>query len=181
MNSGLAPVTVKGGNETILIAEDNDEVRDLIKTVLTEYGYSIIEAIDGEDAIDRSQEAEGIGLIILDTVMPKKNGREVYDEIIRIKPGIKVLFTSGYTRDVFLDKGIEDKKVNFLQKPILPDALLRKVREVLDERVGHLVDEYDWKISFDLKKRCSHIPYHRIRLFKKLNAFLLTPSTEPAF
>jgi CheY-like chemotaxis protein len=131
---GLAPVTVKGGNETVLIAEDNDEVRDLIKTVLTEYGYSIIEAIDGKDAIDQFTGTEGIDLIILDTVMPKKNGREVYNEIIRIKPGTKVLFTSGYTRDVFLDKGIEDRKVNFIQKPILPNAILQKVREVLDSR-----------------------------------------------
>jgi two-component system, cell cycle sensor histidine kinase and response regulator CckA len=129
---GLTPETVKGGNETILIAEDNDGVRDLVKTVLTEYGYSIIEAIDGKDAIDLFAGIEAIDLIILDTVMPKKNGREVYDEIIRMRPGSKVLFTSGYTRDVFLDKGIEDKKVNFIQKPISPNALLQKVREVLD-------------------------------------------------
>jgi two-component system, cell cycle sensor histidine kinase and response regulator CckA len=130
----LTPVTVQGGNETILIAEDNDGARDLIKTVLTEYGYSIIEAIDGKEAIDRFAGREGIDLIILDTVMPKKNGREVYDEIIRKKPGIKVLFTSGYTRDVSLDKGIEHKKVNFIQKPILPDVLLQMVREVLDSK-----------------------------------------------
>ena len=126
---------VKGGNETILIAEDDDAVRGLIKTVLTEHGYSIIEAVDGEDAIDRFTKTEKrIDLIILDTVMPKKNGREVYDEIRKIKPDSKVIFTSGYTRDVILDKGMaEGDTFEFIQKPISPYVLLQKVRQVLDD------------------------------------------------
>ena len=129
------PMPVKGGNETILIAEDDDTVRDLVKTMLADYGYSVIEAIDGEDAIDRFTEAGSkIDLIILDTVMPKKNGRQVYDEILRIKPDSKVLFTSGYTRDVVLDKGMEDEKFEFIPKPVLPYELLKKVRQMLDGR-----------------------------------------------
>jgi CheY-like chemotaxis protein len=64
--------------------------------------------------------------------MPKKNGREVYGEIRKINPHIKVLFTSGYTRDVILDKGIEEKQFDFLSKPIVPEEFLRKVREILD-------------------------------------------------
>jgi two-component system cell cycle sensor histidine kinase/response regulator CckA len=130
-----AQVPIKGGNETILIAEDDDAVRGLIKTVLTEHGYSIIEAIDGEDAIDRFVKTEKrIDLIILDTVMPKKNGREVYDEIKRIKPDSKVIFTSGYTRDIILDKGMaEGDTFEFIPKPISPYVLLLKVRQVLDD------------------------------------------------
>ena len=126
---------VKGGSETILIAEDDDAVRGLIKTVLTEHGYSIIEAVDGEDAIDRFTKTEKrIDLIILDTVMPKKNGREVYDEIKKIKPDSKVIFTSGYTRDIILDKGMaEGDTFEFIPKPISPYVLLQKVRQVLDD------------------------------------------------
>jgi len=71
-------------------------------------------------------------LLILDSVMPKMNGREVYDRIGQANPGVKVLFTSGYTRDVILDKGIEEKHLDFLSKPIKPEDLLRKVREILD-------------------------------------------------
>jgi nitrogen-specific signal transduction histidine kinase len=130
-----AQVLIKGGNETILIAEDNDAVRGFIKTVLTEHGYSIIEAVDGEDAIDRFTKTEkSIDLIILDTVMPKKNGREVCDEIKKIKPDSKVIFTSGYTRDITLDKGMaEDDTFEFIPKPISPYVLLQKVRQVLDD------------------------------------------------
>jgi len=124
---------VRGGSETILIAEDSDAVRNLIKALLTEHGYTIIEAIDGEDAIQRFTEAKRIDLVILDTVMPKKNGREVYDEIIRLKPDSKVLFTSGYTRDVILDKGVEEGKFEFIQKPVSPYVLLKKVRQMLDD------------------------------------------------
>jgi PAS domain S-box-containing protein len=124
---------IRGGNETVLIAEDSDEVRNLLKIMLTSRGYSIIEAVDGEDAIRRFSEVEKIDLAILDTVMPKKNGREVYDEIIRLKPDSKVLFTSGYTRDVILAKGMEDGRFEFIQKPVSPNTLLRKIRQMLDD------------------------------------------------
>jgi len=129
-----ARTPVRGGNETILIAEDDYAVRGLIKTVLTEHGYSIIEAVDGEDAIEQFIKTEkSIDLIILDTIMPKKNGREVYDEVRRIKPDCKVIFTSGYTRDVILDKGMaEGDTFEFIPKPITPYVLLQKVRQVLD-------------------------------------------------
>lgn len=125
---------IRGGDETILIAEDDYAVRGLMKTVLTEHGYSIIEAVDGEDAVELFLKTEkSIDLIILDTIMPKKNGREVYDEIRRIKPHSKVIFTSGYTRDVILDKGMAaGDSFEFIPKPITPYVLLQKVRQVLD-------------------------------------------------
>jgi two-component system, cell cycle sensor histidine kinase and response regulator CckA len=122
----------EGGNETILIAEDNESVRYLMKTILTKFGYNIIEAKDGEEAVQKYRENEIIDLMIIDSVMPKKNGREVYDEIKKDEPDIKVLFTSGYTRDIVLDKGIEEKEVEFISKPLSPNALLKKVRRILD-------------------------------------------------
>ena len=74
--------------------------------------------------------------MIFDSVMPRKNGREAYDEIHAANPDIKVIFTSGYTRDIVLDKGIEAKEFDFVSKPILPDEILSKVREVLDRPSG---------------------------------------------
>jgi PAS domain S-box-containing protein len=124
----------EGGEETILVAEDSREVRHLIRNILEEYGYTIIEAVDGKDAIDVFKKQKHIDLLILDSVMPRKNGREAYDEIHAIDPHVKVLFTSGYTRDVILDKGIEDKSFDFISKPLSPKGLLEKVREVLDKR-----------------------------------------------
>jgi CheY-like chemotaxis protein len=124
---------VRGGRETILVAEDNEGVRDLICRVLGNYGYTTIPAIDGAEAVDLYAKAGRIDMLILDSVMPKKNGREAFDEIQRLKPGVRVLFTSGYTRDVFTGKGIEDERFHFLHKPISPTLLLHKVREILDE------------------------------------------------
>ncbi|HEY3274974.1 MAG TPA: PAS domain S-box protein [Syntrophorhabdaceae bacterium] len=128
------PAPVRGGNETILVAEDNESVRSLICRILGEYGYTTIEAGDGEEAVEQFGKMRKIDLLVFDSVMPKKSGREAYDEIRRMKPGVKVLFTSGYTRDVILDKGVEDKKFEFVPKPISPGTLLQKVREMLDEQ-----------------------------------------------
>ncbi|OPY04667.1 MAG: Blue-light-activated protein [Syntrophorhabdus sp. PtaB.Bin184] len=127
------PPVVEGGHETILVAEDNEMVRELICQVLARYGYTTVKAVDGADAVSRFRKAGNVDLLILDSVMPGMNGRRVYDEIQKLRPDIKVIFTSGYTRDVFLDKGIGDGDFNFLQKPILPDVLLKKVREVLGD------------------------------------------------
>jgi CheY-like chemotaxis protein len=130
----IAPTSLKRGSETILVAEDNESVRNLISNILIEYGYKSVEAVDGAEAVEKFKKIHKIDLLILDSIMPKKNGREAYNEIREIKPDIKVIFTSGYTRDVFLDKGVEDKKFHFLQKPISPDTFLQKVRDVLDEK-----------------------------------------------
>jgi hypothetical protein len=127
------PSLPKGGKETVLVAEDNEAVRELMRDVLIEHGYTIIEAIDGTDTIEKFKKADSVDLLILDSIMPGKNGREVYNEIKQIRPDIKVLFTSGYTRDVVLNKGIGDKKFAFISKPMSPNALLAKVRKVLDK------------------------------------------------
>ncbi len=124
---------VTGGTETILVAEDNDRLRKLIREVLTRKGYTVVEAVDGEDAVWRFVEnRDAVDLLVLDVVMPRKGGREAYRDIRRVKPGIKALFTSGYAADALLGKEVEDELCDFLPKPILPKELLLKIRELLD-------------------------------------------------
>lgn len=124
---------IKTGTEKILIADDNDEVRSFFKDALDMAGYEIIEAVDGNDALEKYSSTENIDLVILDSVMPKRNGREVYNDIVKVNPSVKALFISGYTRDVVLNKGISSHEARFLLKPVSFQQLLDKVREVLDE------------------------------------------------
>ena len=121
------------GKETILVAEDNPEVMQFMRDALSRYGYRVIEAVDGEEAITLYRNNPDVKLLILDSVMPKKNGREVYEALQMKNPEIKVLFTSGYTEDVILAKGIEDKVFDFIPKPLSLQALLQKIRDVLDK------------------------------------------------
>jgi PAS domain S-box-containing protein len=122
-----------GGSETILVAEDDPEVRKLTKNLLEEFGYTVIEAKDGEDAIIKfMKNKRRVDLVVLDVVMPKKNGKEVYEEIRKHVPYVKTLFTSGYTADVIHKKGVLDEDLNFISKPVSPKELLKKVREIID-------------------------------------------------
>ncbi len=127
-----AIIPIEKGKETILVAEDNEAVRHFMRETFRRHGYAVIEAVDGEDAVEKFIQNSNIDLVVLDSVMPKKNGRQAYEEIRRTDPHIKALFTSGYTRDIVLDKGIEEKELDFLSKPLSPHKLLQKVREVLD-------------------------------------------------
>ncbi len=124
---------MKRGTETILVAEDDTQVRDLTKHILEGFGYQVMEAGDGEEAISVfNDNKDRIQLLILDVVMPKKNGKEVYDEIKKIRPDIKAIFTSGYNAEIIHKKGILEKGLGFITKPFLPQELLKKVREFLD-------------------------------------------------
>jgi signal transduction histidine kinase len=126
-------IEVKGGNETILIGEDDIQVRNLLKEVLSNAGYHIIEAFDGNDAIEIfHKNKDNIHVLILDVIMPKKNGKEVYAEIKKVKSDMKVIFISGYSADVIHKKGKLEVGLNFISKPVSPDELLIKVRAVLD-------------------------------------------------
>jgi PAS domain S-box-containing protein len=131
--AGKEVIAPSRGTETILVAEDDESVRSLMKTVLLKYGYEVIEASDGDDAIDKLlQNKDRIELVVLDVIMPKKSGKEVRDEIKKIRPDMKVLFTSGYTADIIHKKGILDEEVDFISKPVLTHELLIKIRELLD-------------------------------------------------
>jgi two-component system cell cycle sensor histidine kinase/response regulator CckA len=126
---------VQKGTETILIVEDDMQVRNLMKEVIIKSGYSILEAVDGEDAIRVfSKNKDAIHLIILDVMMPKKNGKEVYDAIQRVIPDPKVIFISGYSADVIQRKNILKKGSHFISKPVSPTELLNMVRKVLDKK-----------------------------------------------
>jgi PAS domain S-box-containing protein len=125
--------TPRGGDETILLIEDDEILRRLEKGVLEQFGYRVIEAADGEEALRQYQKyGERIDCLLLDVIMPRKNGREVFEEIRRRRPGIKALFTSGYTADIIHRQGILEQHLNFISKPATPTQLLRKLREVLD-------------------------------------------------
>jgi len=127
------PVTNLQGNETVLLAEDDESVRRLLKEILCQYGYNIIEASDGRDAIEKFIEnSNEIKLLIFDIVMPKKNGKEAFEEIYRIKPDIKTIFMSGYASEIINKKGLITTDTSFLLKPIVPTELLKTIREVLD-------------------------------------------------
>ncbi len=130
-------IEIKGGSETILVIEDDPEVRKMITRILSDQGYAPLEAADGRDALKvYNQHRDGIDLVMLDVVMPGKNGKEVLDEIALLHPGVKAIFMSGYTGDVVIDKGVREESVDFLQKPIKVHQLLAKVREVLDRQTS---------------------------------------------
>jgi len=124
----------QGGHETILLAEDDASVRTLESTLLEQYGYDVIQAVDGQDAVDMfTANQDRVALILMDMIMPKKNGIEAYAEICRQKPGVRILYCSGYTADFMQNRGVSEEGIDLIQKPIQPMDLLRKVREKLDE------------------------------------------------
>ncbi len=121
------------GNETVLLVEDERQLRELFQIVLQENGYNVLAASDGTEAILLSERHPGaLHLLISDVVMPQVGGREVAERMAAMRPNMKVLFMSGYTDDAVMRDGILDTEANFLQKPFTPSALAKKVREVLD-------------------------------------------------
>ncbi|SHO43779.1 ATP-binding protein [Desulfopila aestuarii] len=126
----VEPLT--GGTETILVAEDDDDVRKLMVAMLEQFGYTIIEAVDGEDAVMKFSEHKAeIDLLILDVIMPKMNGKESFEQIKKMNPEVKVIFSSGYTADIIHSKGILESGAGFLQKPVQPQALLSLIRKTI--------------------------------------------------
>lgn len=124
---------VRGGSETILVAEDDAALRKLSQTILQQFGYTVIEAIDGEDAVMKFIEnRDNVQLVVLDAIMPRKKGKEAYDDMKIMKPDIKVLFASGYTADVIGGAGLPEQGLHFIHKPLSPRDLLLKVRQILD-------------------------------------------------
>lgn len=121
-----------GGTETVLLAEDDAHVRDITKAILEEFGYTVIEAVEGHDAVERFKaNKDKIRLLLFDLIMPGKNGKDAYEEIKMIQPDIRIIFISGYTMDIIQRIGIE-AGIEFISKPVLPTVLLLKVRDELD-------------------------------------------------
>jgi CheY-like chemotaxis protein len=124
------------GTETVLVVEDEDSVRALARRVLRGRGYTVIEAGDGVEALDLCQEyKETIHLLLTDVVMPGGvDGRVLAEQVAHYWPGIKVLYMSGYTDEVIAHHGMLAPGVYLIQKPFGPDALARKVRDMLEAR-----------------------------------------------
>jgi signal transduction histidine kinase len=124
---------VVGGTETLLLTDDEDLVRDLVRSILEARGYKVLEAKDGKESLEiGSRHEETIHLLVTDMSMPNMNGRELAQRLAQIRPGMKTLFMSGYMEDSGNGNKELPPEAFFIQKPFRPDALARKVREVLD-------------------------------------------------
>jgi signal transduction histidine kinase len=128
------PADLPGGTETVLIVEDEDMLRNLCVQILEQLGYRVLQARDGIEAIAEVQGyGDRIDLLLTDVVMPGMNGNELAAQLVAHNPGMKVLFTSGYTEDVISHHGVLAEGVSFIGKPYTPLALARKIRGVLDK------------------------------------------------
>ena len=128
-------IVPEGGSETILIVEDEDVVREMICKILKSFGYIVMKARNGDEAlaIIKSQDIEEkIDLLITDVIMPEMSGRELAEQLLSNKPALKVMYISGYTDDVIVHHDVLNEGVLFLQKPFSPQVLAQKVREILD-------------------------------------------------
>ncbi len=131
--SNQPATTVSSGSEIILLVEDNDPVRKVTQTILEEAGYKILEAASGKQAIECFRENQDkIDLVITDVIMPELSGHDVHTELQKIRPDVKIIYVSGYAADILEQKGMHSDTINFISKPLQPDVLLRKIREILD-------------------------------------------------
>jgi PAS domain S-box-containing protein len=129
----LSMAPVSRGNETILLVEDDTTVRSVVRAILSSRGYDVIDTVDPGEALTACRDLEKpIHLLLTDVVMPLTSGRELAARVSEMRPSIKVLYMSGYAEDTIVHHGVVDEGIAFLQKPITPNALTHKVREVLD-------------------------------------------------
>jgi len=127
------PAPVDRGSETILLVEDEEQVRAITRSILARNGYQVLEAKGPVDAVTLCERFAGtIHLLLTDLVMPKMSGRELAEKLSPQRRGMRVLFMSGYTHDTVVHHGVLEASIAFLQKPLTPESLTRKVREVLD-------------------------------------------------
>jgi nitrogen-specific signal transduction histidine kinase/ActR/RegA family two-component response regulator len=121
------------GSETVLVVEDAAAVRGIIYSVLKRNGYNVLEAVDGQNALEIGAQHDGpIHLLLTDVVMPRMGGRTLAEQFAKLRPDTRILFVSGYTDDAIVHHGVLDPGVNYLEKPFTPDDLARKVRSLLD-------------------------------------------------
>ena len=119
------------GSETILLVEDDHFIRDYLEESLSSLGYHVLVAEDGQVALNIFEKNRNIDLIITDIVMPNLNGKELIEKINTIRPGVKIIFTSGYPEETISHHGILERGIHFIQKPFTRDVLSAKIRSVL--------------------------------------------------
>jgi len=125
---------VPRGTETILVAEDESGLRDIVGRMLRGLGYTVLVGVDGEDALHVATAHEGpIHLLLTDVIMPGIGGRELYNSLAQLRPGLKVIYISGYTDDSVIAEGARSNQIPFLQKPFAAADLAKKIRGVLNE------------------------------------------------
>jgi polar amino acid transport system substrate-binding protein len=123
----------KMGTETILVAEDDPAVREIEASILRKFGYEVILAEDGQDAVKKFTENQTkIQIILMDMIMPHKNGKQALDEIRLLNPDVKVVFVSGYSADIVRSRGEIDENAELIMKPVNSSELLNTVRNMLD-------------------------------------------------
>jgi PAS domain S-box-containing protein len=133
----LQDLPVRGGTETILIAEDHEGVREMARAALESLGYQILIAHDGEEAVEMfSAHGDSIALVLLDVIMPRRNGPKTYEAIQAMKPGIPVVFATGYSNETAALNEMVQRGIAVLRKPYSPGVLCRRVREALDLAVA---------------------------------------------
>lgn len=127
------PGLPSGGRETLLVAEDDAEVREFTRKILEEFGYRVLLASDGDEAVGKFIEhSDEVKLVLTDVVMPKKGGREVVSTIKRLNPKVRCIFITGYAADFHQKKDFVAEGLNYISKPVFPGELLRKIRQELD-------------------------------------------------
>jgi two-component system cell cycle sensor histidine kinase/response regulator CckA len=132
-----APVSedlpVRSGTETILLADDHDGIREMAQSVLKAKGYDVLLAHDGEEAVEIfTAHRDSISLVLLDVIMPRRSGPEVFTAIKALNPGVSVVFATGYSDEIATLADLVERGVAILRKPYSPSVLCRRVREVLD-------------------------------------------------
>ena len=133
---GAAPPEAPRGHETILLVEDTETLRDVIRETLEELGYAVLLAANGEEALALARAREGpIDLLLTDVVMPKLGGGDLAKLLLALRPGIRVAYMSGYTNGAISQHGVLGEGVVLLEKPFTADKLARAVREVLDRPI----------------------------------------------
>jgi CheY-like chemotaxis protein len=129
---------MRGGTETVIFVEDEPLVRDFAQQALSGLGYTVIDAANGFMALERAASHLGaVHILVTDVVMPKMSGTELAKKMVEKYPGIKVLYSSGYTENAIVHHGILGEDINFIQKPYTPSALAEAIRKVLDQDEPH--------------------------------------------